>query len=177
MTARRKIPGKSGIAAITAFVVFFVFLFLTNEIGVSKSRLQQDIRMSQGIDEDWIVTGDVSDTMAAFLSCPPDRSDHVFSVYVNRPGFSFGYFFRSGGSLSEVESKIARFTLDGYNEAAFISLNRQKTSRVEIHNGNAVEVMELDSGKPFAIVLPRNAGTVIFYDVDGNPVKTWEHPM
>ena len=72
-------------------------------IGTSAANLESDIRNLQKIPEDWIVEGDVSDTMAAYISYPQDRSDHTFSVYVNRPGLSFGYFFRGGGSLSGVE--------------------------------------------------------------------------
>ena len=40
------------------------------------------------------VDGSISDTMAAFISYPQDKTDHTFSVYVNRPGLSFGYFFQ-----------------------------------------------------------------------------------
>ena len=106
-------------------VLLLGFLYMDDDIGTSAANLESDIRNLQKIPEDWIVEGDVSDTMAAYISYPQDRSDHTFSVYVNRPGLSFGYFFRGGGSLSGVERGIAEFTVDGYNERAFINRRRR----------------------------------------------------
>ena len=70
--------------------------------------------------------------MAAYISYPQDLSDHSFSVYVNRPGLSFGYFFRGGGKLSGVQRGIVEFTVEGYNERAFISMNQQQVQQLEI---------------------------------------------
>ena len=117
---------KMILGVLLVCIVFAGFLWLNNDIGVQKSRLEADIRSSQKIKPDWTVDGTVSDTVAAFISYPGDRTDHTFSVYVNRPGLSFGYFFRSGGSLGEVETGIAEFTLEGYQEKAFISMNQQQ---------------------------------------------------
>ena len=147
------------------------FLFVNNDIGTPAGKLESDIISSQKIQDGWTVTGSVSDTMAGFISYPQNMSDHTFSVYVNRPGVSFGYFFRGGGSLSSVERYIAEFTVEGYSERAFISMNAQKAARVEIDNGNKIEVIEIDSEKPFAIVLPGNAGVITFYDVNGEVVE------
>ena len=36
-------------------------------------------------------------------------------LYVNRPGLSFGYFFRGGGTLSGIQKGIVEFTVEGYN--------------------------------------------------------------
>ena len=99
-------------------VLLLGFLYMDDDIGTSAANLESDIRNLQKIPENWIVEGDVSDTMAAYISYPQDRSDHTFSVYVNRPGLSFGYFFRGGGSLSGVERGIAEFTVDGVHGTA-----------------------------------------------------------
>ena len=37
--------------------------------------------------------------------------------------------------------------------------------------------MEIDSNKPFAIVLPSNTGIVSFYDVSGNKVTYFEESL
>ena len=158
-------------------VLLLGFLYMDDDIGTSAANLESDIRNLQKIPEDWIVEGDVSDTMAAYISYPQDRSDHTFSVYVNRPGLSFGYFFRGGGSLSGVERGIAEFTVDGSNERAFISMNQPKAARLEIDDGNTVQIIDLNSDQPFAIVLPANAGVIHFYDGDGNPVKYQKNPL
>lgn len=83
-------------------VLFVGFLYANNDIGVTSSNLETDIRTSQKIKDDWIVNGSVSDTMAAYISYSQDMSDHTFSVYINRPGLSFGYFLCWCGSLSGV---------------------------------------------------------------------------
>ena len=158
-------------------VLLLGFLYMDDDIGTSAANLESDIRNLQKIPEDWIVEGDVSDTMAAYISYPQDRSDHTFSVYVNRPGLSFGYFFRGGGSLSGVERGIAEFTVDGYNERAFISMNQPKATQLEIDDGNTVQIIDLNSDQPFAIVLPANAGVIHFYDGNGNPVNYQKNPL
>lgn len=162
---------------LLACTVFIGFLYWNNDIGVQKSQLESDIRSSQKIKSDWIVDGSVSDTIAAFISYPRDMTDHTFSVYVNRHGLSFGYFFRGGGSLSGVEVGISEYTVEGYKERAFISMNKQQVERLEIDDGNSIQVVDIDSNKPFAIVLPVNAGNIVFYDVNGNTVEFWEHPL
>ena len=164
------------VAAILLICIAFVgLLYLNNDIGVPKSRLELDIRTSQKIDADWVVDGNVSDTMAAFISYPEDMTDHTFSVYINRPGLSFGYFFRGGGDLTGTNVGITEYTVEGYKERAFISMNQQQVKRLEIGNGNSVQVIDIDSKKPFAIGLPVNAGSIVFYDVDGNAVEFVEH--
>lgn len=130
--------------------------------GISSSKLEADVRSSQKIRDDWIVDGAVSDTMAAFISYPKDRSSHVFSVNINRPGLSFGYFFRGGGRLSGIENSIMECTVAGYNERAFISLNKQKVNRLEIDDGSLMQTLDIDSSKPFVIVLPVNCGILYF---------------
>ena len=158
-------------------VLLLGFLYMDDDIGTSAANLESDIRNLQKIPENWIVEGDVSDTMAAYISYPQDRSDHTFSVYVNRPGLSFGYFFRAGGKLSEVQEGIAEFTTEGANERALISMNQQQVQQLQIDDGHAKQAIDIDSDQPFAIVLPINAGSITFYDVNGNAVEYWNHPL
>ena len=158
-------------------VLLLGFLYMDDDIGTSAANLESDIRNLQKIPEDWIVEGDVSDTMAAYISYPQDRSDHTFSVYVNRPGLSFGYFFRAGGKLSDIHEGIAEFTTEGANERALISMNQQQVQQLQIDDGHAKQAIDIDSDQPFAIVLPINAGSITFYDVNGNAVEYWNHPL
>ena len=55
--------------------------------------------------------------------------------------------------------------------AAFISMNTQNVVRIEIDDGNSIQVIDIDGSKPFAIVLPLNVGNVSFYDLNGNVVE------
>ena len=91
---------KIVIGIVFVCVLFVGFLYANNDIGMTSTNLEADIRSSQKIKDDWTLEGSVSNTMAAYISYPQDMSDHTFSVYVNRPGLSFGYFFRGGGTLS-----------------------------------------------------------------------------
>lgn len=169
--------GKIVLGILTVCIVFVGFLHLNNDIGVRKSQLESDIRSSQNIESDWLVEGTISDTMAAYISYPQNMNDHTFSVYVNRPGLSFGYFFRGGGSLTGVETGIVEYTVEGCKERAFISMNQHQVTQVEIDDGNSIQVLDIDSSKPFAIVLPVNAGSITFYDVGRNTVEYWKHPL
>ena len=162
---------KTLLGVILACVLVFGFLYANNDIGKTANSLEADIRQSQKILDDWIVDGSISDTMAAFISYPQDKTDHTFSVYVNRPGLSFGYFFRGGGDIVEVDDYIAEFVVEGNNERAFISMNTQNIVRLEVDDGNGIQVIDIDSGKPFAIVLPLNVGNICFYDTNGNVVE------
>ena len=122
------------------------------------------------IDQEWIVEGNYTDDMAAFISYPLDQSSHVFSVYLNRSGLSFGYFFRGGGSLGTIEDGISEFKFLGNNGVAYISMNAQNIERLEIDKGHDIKVIEIDRNKPFAIVVSNQDGAISFYDVDGNVV-------
>lgn len=173
----KKNIGKIVLALVLVCVVFVGILYANNCFGIRGPKIESDIRASQKIQSDWTVDGVVSDSMAAFISYPQDKSDHTYSVYVNRPGFFFGYFFRGGGDIVAVEDFISEFTVEGYNERAFISLNTQKVDRLEIDDGNEVQVIDIDSDKPFAIVLPMNAGNIAFYDIDGNIVEYTNNPL
>ena len=168
----KKILLKVILGVVFVGILFVGFLYANNDIGVTSKNLEADIRSSQKILDNWMVDGEVSDTMAAFISYPQDKSDHTFSVYVNRPGLSFGYFFRGGGDIGAVEDYIVEFTVEGYSERAFISMNTQHVDRIEIDDGGSTDWgIDIDSDKPFAIILPTNAGNIRFYDVDGNVVE------
>ena len=173
----KKIVLKTVIGILFACSLFVGFLYVSSDIGIASGNLETDIRSSQKIKEDWAIDGSVSDTMAAYISYPQDMSDHTFSVYVNRPGLSFGYFFRGGGTLSGIQRGIVEFTVEGYNERAFISMNQQQVQQLEIDDGNTIQVVDIDRNKPFAIVLPINAGNITFYNVNRNIVEYWNNPL
>ena len=168
---------KIVIGIVFVCILFVGYLYANNDIGMTSTNLEADIRSSQKIKDDWTLDGSVSNTMAAYISYPQDKSAHTFSVYVNRPGLSFGYFFRGGGNLSEVQRGIVEFTVEGYNERAFISMNQQQVQQLEIDDGKAIQVIDIDSNKPFVIVLPINAGNITFYDVNRNNVEYWNNPL
>ena len=97
----KKIVLKTVIGILLVCSLFVGFLYISSDIGIASGNLETDIRSSQKIKEDWAIDGSVSDTMAAYISYPQDMSDHTFSVYVNRPGLSFGFLPRGRKTLGD----------------------------------------------------------------------------
>lgn len=164
-------------AALGLLLLCFCFLWFNNDIGITKNYIEKDARDLSKISDGWSVAIDTSDIMSAMVFYPEDKSDHSFQVYVNRPGLSFGYFFRGGGDIVEVENYIAEFSIEGYEDRAFISLNTQQVARMEIDNGNNIETVEVESTKPFAFVLAKNIGTVTFFDINENIVEVMKQSL
>ncbi len=170
----KKIGKYFGIALIV-MVIAICFLYFNNDIGISRTNIEKDARYSQKIEDNWQVAKDTTDTMSAMIFYSEDFSDHTFSIYVNRPGLSFGYFFISGGSVIETEEYVAEFSAEGYDERAFVSMNKQQVSKVDIDDGNTIQTIKIDSKKPFAFILPNNCGSVTIYDINGNIVESVSH--
>lgn len=154
--------------------ICFCTLWFNHDIGINKNHIEQDARGSSKIEDAWMVAIDTTEIMSAMVFYPEDKSDHSYKVYVNRPGTSFGYFFRGGGDVIEVEYYIAECFVENYDDRAFISLNAQQVERMEIDNGNEVKIIEIDSSKPFAYVLAKNSGTVTFFDINENIVEVMQ---
>lgn len=164
-----------GLLCLAAVVI--MGLYATHCIGIPASKIEQDIRNNSHIAASWNITGDTTDALAAYISYAEDQSDHSFSIYVNRPGLSFGYFFRGGGSISGIDKRIAKFVIEDYTECAYLSMNRQGAVLLEIDDGNTVQQIRLDPQKPFAVVLPLNAGTITFSDKNGNVIEYLEEKL
>ena len=177
---KKKLPKTVFYIALICFVFgifLFIGIFAANNIGVSAKNIEADIRSSQKIADDWSVEGSISDNMAAYISYPEDKSDHTFSLYVTHSDLSFGYFFRAGGSVYEIEEGVCEFNVSSCNENAYISMNRQSINKLEANYKNGLQVIDIDSDKPFAVILPANAGNVTFYDINGNTVKCISRSM
>ena len=154
------------------------FLLLTGGVGVPRSRLEEDLRTSQNIPDDWTVTSSVSDSAAVFLYYPPAQNRYGWSIYINHPGLSFGHFFR--GSLvaagihdnkEELPAAVEQIPIGDSGEIAYVSLNLTGIVRAEIDNGADTQTITLDESKPFAILVPPDAGFVTFYDKEENPAE------
>jgi hypothetical protein len=166
-------------ASIVAVVIsaLFLILYFNNNIGIYKSNIEKDARISQKIDDSWKVEKSTTDAMSAMLFYNENLSDYIFSIYVNRDGLSFGYFFRGGGSIVAENEGIAEYKIEGYYEKAYLSMNRQQVSKIEIDNGNTIKIINIDYTKPFAIILPDGKGTIKFHNKDGDIVQTISHTL
>ena len=156
---------------VVILVLIVAALYQNGHIGISKGRIERDARSSPRIAEDWQSSKDAGKDVAAVILYSPDLSDYSYSIYVNRPGFSFGYIFRLGGSGVEIDEGVQEIQIEGFNERAFVSMNKQQISLIEIDDGSTIQKIEIDSEKPFALVLPTNAESITMYDINGNPVE------
>jgi len=156
--------------------ILFLILYYDNDFGTTKSNIEKEARISQYIDDSWIVEKSTTVAMSAMLFYNENLSDYTFSIYVNRAGLSFGYFFRGGGSISAENEGIAEYKVEGYNENAYLSMNRQQVAKIEIDNGNTIKIIDIDYIKPFAIILPDGIG-IKFYNIDGDIVQTISHTL
>ena len=76
-----------------------------------------------------------------------------------------------------ISKYIQGFSLKDYSEIAFISMNELDVERVEIKKDNKVEILELDSSNPFAIVLSKSAENITFFDKNNNVVDYFLFPL
>ena len=56
-------------------------------------------------------------------------------------------------------------------------MNYPQVAKIEINNGKETQVIDIDSQKPFAIVIPEDSGFVQLYDVNGNSVPYYRHTL
>lgn len=139
-------------------------------VGVSKDNIETNARQFQGISEDWITTQETTDTISAMLFYSNDCANFAYSIYHNKPGFSFGYFFRTGGTISEIENGIVAISFEGYSDIVYLSMNKAEVSSISIDDGSKIETIKTDITAPFVVILPNNAGNVTFLDAGGNTV-------
>ncbi len=141
---------------------------LLNSFGTSeKNLLSYDIEMSKvpaGYESTMAANGDVAVT----LHYNADKTDYDFSIYVNHPGFDFGYHFRTGGSIYDIEDNVAVFSDIYDDETILISLNKPKVSYIEIYGGQN-QTVNLDENEPFVVIVPPKAAFKIF-DINNNEV-------
>lgn len=170
-------PRIAGIFLLVA-VAATALLWAGGRFGVPKSRLEQDLRSSQHIPDNWTVVGDVTADAAVFLFYPPEQNTYGVTVYRNEPGLSFGYFFRGShtvagvqGTTDELPAEVEKIPLPGTGLTAYVSMNTAGVERLEQNDGNTVESHPLDDHAPFVLLL-HNAGEVTFYDGDGTIVET-----
>ena len=138
-------------------------------VGVSKEKTEADARAFHNIDESWQSIQATNDDVSAMLFFPADRSSHFYSIYSKHKGLSKGYFFRIGGTISEINSECLQLVFED-NSHIYVSMNKQKICKVEIDDGDYVNTILLNEDDPFILVFPSNAGNVTLYNTYGEVV-------
>lgn len=156
-----------GIFVFCVCLVVSCYMVLKQDLAVRAKDIEPHARSFQSIPEEWLAETSVGDEVAALVFYPNDSSDAVYSVYWRKGRSGMGYSFRAGGKISTVKDGVTRFSIDGCNESAYISLNTNNICKLIVDDGISLSTIPLDSSKPFAIVLPSNAGSIYFYDIEG----------
>ena len=174
MKQRLSILLRIALAVLLVCGVSVGVLYVNRDVGIPTDQLEQDMRTSQSVLDGWTVQTSAGDTTAAGIAYAPDHSDYVFAIYIDRDShrfFTTGWFAIMRGSLFEISDFVAAFTVDDRPETAYISMNAEKIDRAVIDSGTETHTIELDSTQPFALVLPRDSGSVTFYGADSQPAE------
>ncbi len=147
--------------------IFYVVLFQNGYIGVLRgANLEQDARADQYIAETDQMTQAIGEDLAGMLFFDTAKRKHTVSLYSKKQGFSLGYFFREGGSLSTVETGIYETSTEASRETAYFSMNAPELSSYTLDGGDA---QPLDPNAPFVLILPKSA-KVVFQNTQGDIV-------
>ena len=158
------------LSVFAVIIVTLSFCLMKHLMGVSKEKTEAEARAFHNIDETWQSIQATNDGVSAMLFFPADRSSHFYSIYSKHKGLSNGYFFRIGGTISEISSECVQFVFEDYNSHIYASMNKQKICKVEIDDGDHVNTILLNEDDPFILVLLSNAGNVTLYNIYGEVV-------
>lgn len=153
-------------------ILLLILVPISNRVGVPRENIEADARQFGRVSQNWDLRKETTNTMSALLFFPQNRSDSAYYIYLNRPGLSFGYFFRVGGSISEIEGNdVIAFTFDGYDEIAYLSMNEFCIDYILMDNGTKTERVNLNAEEPFVVILPKGADKISFCNVNGMPAN------
>ena len=158
------------LSVLAVIIVTLSFSLMKHLMGVPKEKTEAEARAFHNIDESWQSIQATSDDVSAMLFFPSDRSSHFYSIYSKHKGLSKGYFFRIGGTISEISSECVQFVFENNNGHIYASMNKQKICKVEIDDGDQVNTISLNEDDPFILVFPSNAGNVTLYNTYGEVV-------
>lgn len=158
-------------------LVFAVFFLAGGEIGMPKASLEKDLLADGHIPDDWTIQQASSDRTTVFLYYPPEKNGYGFSVYVNRPGLSFGYFFAGShmaanvsGSAGDLSAEIREYPVLHTGDRVFLSMNQSKIVSVLVDNGVSPREIPLDPDQPFVLLFAQGSGEITFRDQSGTTV-------
>jgi hypothetical protein len=160
---------KTVIGGVICALIALIIIRTSGIVGVSANKVERDARKAHKISNAWEISQAINYNLCAMIFYNEALDDHTFSIYVNRNGFSFGYFFRAGGTNGAVANGINGFTFDIYG-LALISMNTDNVARIELDNDIEVTRIDVNPARPFAVVIPMNCGSVMLYDVNENIV-------
>jgi len=157
------------VISIILLIIGAILLNSNYMIGLNESFIERDARDSQKINNDWLNVKETNNRMSALLFYDEAIKKHTFSIYVNNPGFSYGYTFKHGGSSSTIDSGIKGYSYGAYG-MVIMSMNTKRVSQIKLENKESLEIVRLDPVKPFVLLVPETVEKVSLFDTEGNAV-------
>ena len=157
------------IVGMLTIVCLVLGICLYGNVGISAKAVEKDARKSQQVDTSWQVIQKKDKKLIAMLFYDKSKKNHTFSIYQNWDGYSFGYFFVSGGGSGDIELDVDAFPC-GNKGIVIMSMNKQKIARMIIEWNNQTKTVNIDDKNPFVQIVPPNCKNIILYDVDGKIV-------
>lgn len=156
------------IAVIIGCILTILLVALgSGGVGISADSIEPDARKQQNIDRKWEVSMSTSRKFSAMIFYNDTLDNYVYSIYVNRNGLSWGYFFWEGGANVDMVNSVHVFAYDD-QDSALISMNKDKVAKIEFDRGDGgVKTIDVNPERPFAVVLPDNPGLITLYDAEG----------
>lgn len=165
-----KILQKIAVIFLAIIMLFTLLYFVfADNIGVSANNLEKDARLGSNTDDSWLAVSDVGDDLGGVLLYSEESDDWNYHVYLNRPGLDYGYHFRAGGSVTEIEDNVGVYSFDGADEQIIMSMNNAKIEKIAV-SGRVLQTIDIDSDKPFVLVMPKGC-KFSFYDVNKRKIE------
>lgn len=152
--------------ALSLLIILPVFSYFRYDFGASKSNIEKHARAEQKIHSNWKVAKSTSDKLSTMIFYSKDFNEYTISVYMNK-GFPFGYVFCYGGGSNIENEGVLEYDVEEVDEKAYISMNRQKINKAQFSIGKVVETINIDSTRPFSIIIDSKAENIKFYNKDG----------
>lgn len=166
-----KIPVLIGMVLI--ILLAFLIIWQAGIFGVSKDRLEQDARKRQNVSNGWEMAQAVDDNICAMLFYDESRGKYAYCIYLTKDGFSYGYFYRQGGTDAYMEEGVKGLVFENKG-IALLSLNEDKVCKIVVDNSVEKKTIQVDSNEPFAVVLPIDCSAITMYDDQDNVVTLYD---
>ncbi len=164
LTSLMLIAGAAIIAVLAGAIIW-----KAEVIGVSESKVVEDARERQEIEDDWKVTKDCNEHMCAMLFYDEEAKECEYSVYLTREGTHSGYFFRHGGLDQYMAEDVKAMVYEGIG-IAVMSMNEQEVCKIVTEE----RTIQVDPTTPFVVLLPIDCGEITLYDSAENIVTLYD---
>ena len=161
------------LAVLMAVLAALGVLWKCGVLGVKEQRVVADAEKKLEIDEKWWSRseGDKKQVTGIFYDYGNAPLKGVYYCYVNRSGFSYGFFLQKSGNLDR-DTKIQKVDL-GQCGAAYVSLNSQQAVKVIRDDGTEPAVKSISPYAPFVVISQKHDCKFRFYDKNGKEIPVF----